>query len=80
MDEYKDINYEKLKNNIDALLYKRGYSARQMLIKLGLSANYLSGLKICQSDASLDKIYKIAQYLDVTVDTLIEKEYKMHKK
>lgn len=60
---------------IESILNKRGISDRQMLAEAGLKRGVLDNMKK-GSMPSADKIAAIAEYLGVSVDTLLETESK----
>lgn len=66
-----DINKEKLISNIDNLANIKGISRTQALIESGVGKDFVSNMVRKNTDPSVSKVMKIAEYFNVTIDYLL---------
>jgi transcriptional regulator with XRE-family HTH domain len=63
-------------NLIAAILEKRERSQRFLARKLGISANTVNSYCVQRSQPPLDRLFQIAEILDVPITELINVDYK----
>lgn len=75
-----DINKEKLISNIDNLADMKGISRTQALIESGVGKDFVSNMIRKNTDPSVSKVMKIAEYFNVTIDYLLGKDENSNEK
>lgn len=63
-----------LSNNLTILRKRKGYSQEELAYQLGVSRQSVSKWELGQSEPELDRIIKIADFFEVTVDELVRDE------
>jgi len=75
MDKFTEIDPKILANRIDVLCKNRDTTINKMLERCSLKKSVVDNLKK-GSMPSIDKLFAIANYFDVTIDELIGNEQK----
>ena len=63
-----------MKSRIDEIIKMRGYKKKYVAEQIGVSANQLSNWIAGKNYPTLDKAFKLAEFLGVKVDDLYEKD------
>ena len=65
-----------IKNNIEKIRSKKGYSIRKLAMKTGMSKSMIFRLENSQTSLDLKRLEKLAIALDCRITDLFDSEYK----
>ena len=70
------MTIEKLALRISKLRQKKGVSARDMSLSIGQNEGYINNIETGKSKPSIEKLFFICEYLDITPAELFDEESK----
>lgn len=68
-----NINYENIGKNIKKLRLKNGYTQEELSELVDITCSYVGQIERNERKISIDKLYKIANVFNVSIDSIIEK-------